>query len=225
MATAKETRKLGNFTIVELFGYGELFIEQTADAAASPSITIEADESIAPRVGSKVWGNRLRLGMIMPWYEWFSFWWTWLFAPKTVTYRLTANKIEGLEITGSGTLTAGEVRTDRCALVVRGSGKIRFHGALMNLSSLITGSGDIECRGKVERHEIRVTGSGSVQAAALEAKDVSVRITGSGGVKVCAGNSLDVAITGSGNVTYAGQPKLQTRITGSGRVIQEKASR
>ena len=223
---ATEKRNPGKFTIVELIGYGEVFVEQASDAAAPAVLTIEADEALISRIGSEVRGNRLRLGLTMPWYEWFSFGWTWLFSPKKIAYRLTAPAIEGLEITGSGTMTAAELKTERCALVLRGSGTLRFHGSVTRiLSSLITGSGVIECRGSADNHEIRLTGSGGIRATELEARQVSVRITGSGGVKVFARESLDVAITGSGSVVYSGQPKLQTRVTGSGSVRQEKGSR
>jgi hypothetical protein len=223
MAIVQVKKDLGKFSVVELMGYGDVFVEQVSDPAAPGRLVIEADDSIASRVGGEVAGNRLRLGMIMPWYEWFSFWWTWLFAPKKIVYRVTAPRIEGLEISGSGSITAAELRVERCTLVVRGSGKILFHGsAARELSSIITGSGLIECRGSAPTHEVRVSGSGDVRASALETARTTVRIMGSGSVAVSVKDSLDVGITGSGSVRYSGEPKLQTRITGSGRVKQEK---
>ncbi len=216
-----EQRNPGKFSIVELVGYGDVYVEQAADPGAPAGLTVEADESIISRVGSETWGNRLRLGMIMPWYEWFSFFWTWIFAHKSVTFRLTVPSVEGLEITGSGNVNAEGMRLERCTLVLRGSGALRFRGEVKGaLSSLITGSGTIECRGSAASHEIRISGAGSVNAAECDAGSASVRITGSGGVTVRARDELDVSITGSGGVTYRGEPKLQSRITGSGRVAR-----
>ena len=218
MAISRKTLTPGAFTEIALLGYGEVTVTQ----AAATSLEVEADESIISLVGGELHGNRLRLGLIMPWYEWLTFWWTWIFSPKKLVYRVTAPRIDFLEITGSGVVTAADIRTERCALRVSGSGKILFQGEVAGtLSAIITGSGVIECRGSAGIHDVTVTGSGAVRSSGLRAQRAAIRITGSGGVAVTASEALDVRIAGSGSVRYGGQPKLQTRITGSGSVRQE----
>jgi hypothetical protein len=224
MATVRETRAVKGFTEVCLRGYGSVDIEQTEDETGAEGLEIEAEESIVSQLGSEVRGNRLVLGFRMPWYEWLTYWLTWLLLPnKKILFRVAMRKVEDLEILGSGEIAIGALKTDRCRLSIAGSGRIRVQGfSAGTVSSSITGSGEISCGGNAERHEVHISGSGSVKAGSLLSRETCVRITGSGGVHVNASAELDVAITGSGSVRYLGQPKLSTRITGSGRVSRER---
>ena len=62
--------------------------------------------------------------------------------------------------------------------------------------------------------------SGDVEAASLDADEVSVRIAGSGDAEVTARKTLAVSIAGSGDVRYRGDPKLTRSIAGSGTVAR-----
>ncbi len=220
MARQTETRDVKGFSEVAIRGYGDLSLEQNEGGGGPETLVIEADERLLPRIRGEVRGNRLVLGFTMPWYEWLGWWFTWIFLPdKAVRYHLRVNRLNGLFISGAGSVTAGRLRTERCTLAISGAGKIRLAGLEAgDLTTTISGSGDLELAGTARRLELRISGSGSVKAAGLATRETVVRISGSGGVTVNAQESLDVHISGSGSVRYSGQPRLSQRISGSGRI-------
>jgi hypothetical protein len=196
-----ETRTVQGFSEVVLKGYGEVVVTQ----GTPESLAIEADDTLLTRIESEVRGRRLVLGFRMPWYEWLTWWISWLFLPdKSIRYTLTAAKIEGLLLAGSGRIKAGNV--DAASLEIG-----------------ISGSGAVECQGRVQRLEARITGSGRIDAGGLDAFAATVRISGSGDTAVKARDSLEVRISGSGGVRYLGSPRVTTHISGSGRVRQEQS--
>jgi Putative auto-transporter adhesin, head GIN domain len=198
MALKSESRSVEGFSEVTLLGHGDLVVHQ----GSPDGLAIEADESLLQRIESDVRGGRLYLGFRMPWYEWMTWWIGWLFlSHKGLRYNLTATTVEGLFLTGSGSIKAGDLDTG-------------------SLEAGITGSGTIQCSGKAGRLEARVTGSGEIDTRGLDTGAASVHISGSGAVMVKARDTLDVRITGSGEVRYIGTPRVSTNISGSGRVQQ-----
>ena len=186
------------------------------------SLVIEADDTLLARIESEVRGHRLVLGFRMPWYEWMTWWLSWLFLPnKAIRYTLKAPKIEGLFLGGSGSVRSSAFQGETCRLSITGSGRIRMDGADFGaLEAGISGSGAIECEGKAGRLEARITGSGRIDTRTLDAAVAAVRITGSGEAAVRARDTLEVRITGSGGVRYLGTPRVTTHISGSGGVSQ-----
>jgi hypothetical protein len=198
MALKSESRSVEGFSEVALLGHGDLVVRQGSPDA----LVIEADETLLQRIESDVRGRRLYLGFRMPWYEWMTWWIWWLFlAHKGLRYKLTATTVEGLFLTGSGSIEAADLDS-------------------ASLEAAVTGSGTIRCAGKAGHLEARVTGSGGIDARGLDAAAASVRISGSGEVMVKARDTLEVRIAGSGGVRYGGAPRVSTHISGSGRVQQ-----
>jgi hypothetical protein len=211
MAITKETRSVHDFEEVVMEGYGELVLAQ----GDQETLEIEADADLLPKIKSEVDNGRLKLGM--------AHWWDHLLPPwGPITYRLTMQTIRGIGIAGSGTVTAGDIQTDRCRLTLSGSGR----GALARLTAIsaeyrISGSGRIEAAaGQVGQQEITISGSGHLDLAGVECADAAIHISGSGNVALQASQTLDVHISGSGDVRYRGQPAVTQHVSGSGRVKQ-----
>jgi hypothetical protein len=239
MSTITATREVHGFTEVVLRGYGDLDVEQREDALGRETIEIEADEELVRRILTEVRGNRLVLGFSMPWYEWLTWWFQWLFLPsRKIRYRLAAGRLEALSISGAGTVTlprldsrrldlrisgAGRIRgsalkVGELAARVSGSGKVELAGTADRCEVSISGSGNVELTGRAERCEIAISGSGNVRAADLEAKSVTARISGSGSLTTNAAETLDVNISGAGSVRYRGNPRISQRISGAGQI-------
>jgi hypothetical protein len=198
MALKSESRRVEGFSEVALLGHGDLVVHQ----GAPDSLVIEADDTLLPRIESDVRGRRLHLGFRMPWYEWMTWWLSWLFlAHRGIRYDLTAARVEGLFLAGSGRITAEGVDTG-------------------SLEARISGSGTIECAGRAERLDAHIAGSGEIDTRGLDAATVSVRVSGSGRITVKARDTLEVRVTGSGDVRYLGAPRVTTHISGSGGVRQ-----
>ena len=95
-------------------GHGDLVIVQ-GDAE---TLEIEADEEILPKLKTEVRGRRLVLGSRN--------WWDWLTPPwggSPIHYTVTMKTVRGVVISGSGTVMAGEIRTDDLRLEMSGSGR------------------------------------------------------------------------------------------------------
>jgi Putative auto-transporter adhesin, head GIN domain len=186
---ANVQREVSGFTKVELTGQGEVTIEQTG----TESLTISAEDNLLPRLTSDVSGDTLVLGtkpntMIVP--------------TKPITYALTVKDLNGLAVSGSGTINAPKLATTQ-------------------LTTKISGSGTITVNGAASDQDLEISGSGRYQAAGLTSKTVKARISGSGNASVLATDLLDVQISGSGSVTYSGNPQVKQQISGSGKLIKK----
>jgi Putative auto-transporter adhesin, head GIN domain len=105
-----------------------------------------------------------------------------------VVYKLTVKKLNGIALSGSGSINGKALAADS-----------------MKIES--SGSGEITTAGSTDRMEVVISGSGSVHGEGLKSKDARVEIEGSGSAIVAASERLDVNINGSGNVEYIGDPK------------------
>jgi hypothetical protein len=227
MAIQTETRDVRGFNSVEMRGFGELIVvqrdieekpgEEEAESV-NESLVIEADESLLPRIFSRVENGRLILGLDTPWWDIMS-WIQFLTVSKKARYTVTMSQVNGFTINGSGTVTGENIRSEACHLTISGSGKMTFPGfELETLRSLISGSGEYHLSGKAERHEARISGSGKIQAAEFVTESTQAIISGSGYAEVNCEDELDVSISGSGEVRYRGEPAVRKSVSGSGKV-------
>jgi len=112
--------------------------------------------------------------------------------------EISLRTLEGIEIDGSGDISATNVD----------SGKFDIE---------IDGSGDVDLEGTCGTLTIDVSGSGDINSKSLTCADATVDINGSGDVDIYASNSLYLDINGSGDVTVYGDPvKVRPSINGSG---------
>ena len=216
MARKTESFDVHDFTQFVLEGFGDAEVIQSD----VESLEVEADEAILERLKAEVRDGRLTLGLDLEWWEWLTYWATWMtITDKQVNYRISLRSFEGAAIKGSGSVTAGPVSGETCHLSISGSGKMTFERLeTVELQTQISGSGSVHLGGQAGRHEIRISGSGDVAALGLETKETEVRISGAGKAAVNAVDSLDVHISGSGDVRYAGDPTLNQSISGAGSI-------
>ena len=181
-----EPRDVSGFDEVELQGVGKLYIEQTG----SESLTVEAEESILPKIRTEVVNNRLIIGS-KPNAN--------IQTTEPINYELTVKDLSALEVSGLGTVEAEGISTKK-------------------LASTISGSGTIEISGRADSQEIDISGTGSFQAKDLESKETRISVSGSGSALVNASDELDAEVSGSGSVQYIGDPTVNQIVSGAGRV-------
>jgi hypothetical protein len=186
---ATTQREVSGFTKVELSGQGDLTIEQTG----TESLTISAEENLLPLLTSDVSGDTLVLGTKPN---------TTIVPSQPITYSVTVKDLNGLAVSGSGTISAPKLATT-------------------DLATKISGSGTITVNGAANDQNLEISGSGRYQAEGLTSKTVKARISGSGNATVMATDVLDVAISGSGSLTYSGNPEVKQEISGSGKLINK----
>jgi Putative auto-transporter adhesin, head GIN domain len=186
---ATTQREVSGFTKVELAGQGDLTVEQTG----TESLTISAEDNLLPLLTSDVSGDTLVLGTKPN---------TSIVTTKAISYSLTVKDLNGLAVSGSGTISAPKL-------------------AATALSTEISGSGTITVKGAATDQDLEISGSGRYQAEELTSRTVKARISGSGKASVMATEVLDVQISGSGSVTYSGNPQVKQEISGSGQLIKK----
>lgn len=209
MAIVKESRSVQDFDQVAMEGHGELIIAQGDQEA----LEIEADEDLLPKIKSEVENGRLVLGVHN--------WWDRILPPwGPIRYTLSMKSIRGITVSGSGSVAASEIQTDRCHLTLSGSGRAALARLTAEAAEYhISGSGRVEVGGgAVSRQEIRISGSGHLDALSVACENAAVHISGSGNVALQAEKTLDVHISGSGDIQYTGQPAVSQHVSGSGRV-------
>jgi hypothetical protein len=220
MTLTSETRDVHNFTAVVVSGIGNLRVEQNNDPSQPESLLIEADKDALQLIRSEVRNETLVLRLDWDWWN-PARWIDWLFMDKTVRYTVRLNRVSGLSINGSGSVTGRTLKTERCALSVSGSGKFSLEDLqTVELETRISGSGDISLSGAAGNHAVRISGAGRVRALDLETQSTRVRISGSGRADIKALDTLEVEISGAGDVRYLGSPRISQHISVAGSVQQ-----
>ncbi len=202
-----QERQVSNFHQVDLSGIGDIILTQGDQEA----LTIDAEDNLMPLLRSDVQNGTLFLGLkdttgrqnIMP--------------TKPITFKLSVKNLDGVSISGSGSLQADSLKSTNLDLHASGSGKFIIHSLTADsLNTTISGSGDGEMAGEVKDQSITLSGSGNYQAGDLKSETCRITISGAGKMTVWATNTLDVRISGSGDVSYYGNPTLTKDISGSG---------
>ena len=203
------TRDVRDFDRVAFEGLGELTITQ----GDRESLTIEAESNVMSRITTELRSSTLYI--------------SWRSGPfgisivptKPIRYDLTMRDIRSLDLTGLGSVYAGEIETDQLDISMSGGGRIVIRSLDADqLKLALTGVGGVELSGQVSRQSILVSGGGEYDASHLESDLAAVRLTGLGKAAVWATESLDIELTGAGAVEYYGDPRVAQNVTGLGRV-------
>ncbi|WP_439568348.1 head GIN domain-containing protein [Sphingopyxis sp.] len=201
---------LTGFTEVKVAGPDDVTIRQ-GDAFA---ISAKGPQAILDRLEIEADGPTLSIGRKREGFSFSSR------DDDDVEITITMPRLNGVRLTGSGTIAADSVDGDAVEAVVTGSGDLKIAkltGKRADIS--VSGSGDIEIGGgTVGAGEYSVTGSGDIDADGLVAQTLEVSVTGSGNVEAQATGTAEVSIMGSGDVTLGGGAKCSSRQMGSGSV-------
>ena len=179
-----ESRAVSGFDEIVVLGSGAV----TVDVTGTESLTIEAEDNIMPLLTTEVRNGRLELGSESS----FS-------TNRGIVYTITVETLAGVEINGSGDVTANGV--DAHVFDVE-----------------INGSGEVDANGTCDELSIEINGSGEYVGDRLVAATGSVDVSGSGEALVNVTDVLDIEVSGSGDVEYLGDPTVTQDISGSGSV-------
>jgi hypothetical protein len=203
-----ETRSVGQFNEVHMASFGVLIIKQ----GEAEALVVEAEDNILPKIKTEVAQGRLVIGTHDDSVE-------AIRPTKPVTYRLTVKNLNGVELTGVGSVEATNIRTDRLKVALSGAGNAKIDGlSASELGTTISGVGSFSGSGTVSRQEVRISGAGGYEAKNLQAATATVTVSGTGGATVHVTDTLNVQISGVGGATYLGSPKVNQQVSGLGSV-------
>ncbi len=183
---AEESRDVSGFDELELKGLGSLSIEHTG----SESLTVEAEEDVLPNLKTEVVNNRLIIGPNPG---------TTIHTTKPINYKVTVEALNALEVSGSGDVQAGGIKTDGLAVTIGGAGNVTIGG-------------------EAHEQEVDISGSGDYRAEALASRVVKIGVSGAGSAIVNASEELEANVRGAGSVEYVGAPTVDQDVSGAGRV-------
>jgi len=201
-----QSRRVSNFSVVELSGVGTLIITQ----GDSEALEITAEKNIMPYLESAINGKKLELGLqdfvsIDPRAE--------------IIYHLMVTDLERVETSGLGNVEIGNLETEKFDLKISGSGNVQIDALQTDRFKLeVSGLGNIEIAGRINEQRIDLSGAGNYDAGDLYSEDASVDISGTGRATVWAENKLDVEMSGMGSLQYYGSPTLSTKMSGAGSI-------
>src|SRR4051812_23731330 len=137
-AQNKESRKVENFTKIALRVPGKVILKQ----GTPQSVEIEGDKDILKEIETNVEGSKLSIERDGKWKDWNS--------DKKITIYITVEKVEGLSVSGSGSLeTQNKINAADVDIAVSGSGSLTADiDATGDIDADVSGSGDVELNGK-----------------------------------------------------------------------------
>ena len=215
VAQTSQTREVSAFTEISLRIGANVHLKQ----GNTQSIEVKGKDATIAKLITEVSDRKLVIRY--PNDSWFTKW-----NPGIVDVYVTMPQIDGLAISGSGSITSeGMIESRILDLMVSGSGDVKLTDLKAEkVSATLSGSGNINIFGKHNATEFKgvISGSGNIKASDFPADNVDVKIVGSGNCRVNSVKKLFVRLAGSGNVYYRGNPAVDSSVAGSGVVREEK---
>ena len=188
LAQAKITsveRKVEGFHSVALVGAGKVTIKQTG----KEKLTIKGGDKAVQMAQVEVKNKVLTL--------------TGIVGLGDTEFIVEVKTLEGLHLTGLGSMEAEKLDCK-------------------TLTVTVEGSGDLKVSGKAATLNVTATGTGNFVGDSLKADQVKVSHKGLGKAVVYANKDLDVTLSGIGSIEYLGDPKVKQSIVGLGTVQKRK---
>jgi hypothetical protein len=215
IAQTSQKREVSAFTEISLKIGANIHLKQ----GSTQSVEVKANENTLSKLITEVKDRKLVVRY--PSDSWFSKW-----NPGPVEINITIPQIDGLVISGSGSIVSdAKIESRILNLTISGSGDIKLGNlSAEKVTAVISGSGNITISGTQNAADLKATisGSGNIKALDFPANNVDVKIAGSGNCKVNSVKNLVARLAGSGNIIYRGNPLIDSSIAGSGKLIEEK---
>lgn len=205
----EEDRVIKDYTEIVLSGVGDLILEQ----GDSEGLKIQAEDNLIQYIRVEVNKGKLTIGL-QPGVS--------ISPTKPISYHLKIKSLEGIYLSGNGSVEAAGVVGRKITVEMSGSGHIKI--LTLDAASLtlkMDGSGDVELGGRAQSQDVNINGAGNYHGEELVSSTGKVNISGSGSAFVKILELLDITISGSGTVHYQGNPEIKQNISGAGQIIQE----
>lgn len=198
---------VSGFNAIEMHTFGKVDISQ----GDSDSLTITGSDNVVPLVQATVRNGVLVLEMdrsvnILP-----------SNTGDILTFTITVEELSGLDVSGLGDVTVGDLHTGDLQIDMSGAGQIEIDAlAAQTVDVDLSGLGRIALAGTADSLKVVISGAGGLDAGDLECQTADVTISGLGGATLWVTDQLNGTINGSGNVRYYGDPQTDVSTPGLG---------
>jgi hypothetical protein len=181
-----QKREVSQFTSISTEGAFTIDVVCQKDL----SLEIEGDDNVLPLISADVSGNVLHLKSSKSYS-----------VNEPVVVRISVPNIEGLSVSGAGTINISGMKNDKFEIDSNGAPSINVSGNTQVV--------DIDTSGaaKIDTHNLRAA------RAVVDSKGVSK-------VELYCRDHLDVTISGPSRVTYHGDPTLNQTVHGPGEIVK-----
>ncbi len=189
-----DNRKVEAFKKISVSGAYKVVLKQDSSYA----LQITADNNLIPYIKTEVSGGLLHI------YNKKS-----LCSSGQMVINVGVGHLEeikssgGVEITGDGKLTTGDLRLD-----LSGAAKLTLNLNAAHVTTEGSGAVELNLSGQATSHDIDLTGSGDIKALDFIVSDCSIQTSGVGHLEVNVLKSLNINSTGASEVRYKGNPSL-----------------
>lgn len=206
-APEQQSFQVGAFDSIELAAPHDVVVT----VGGQPTVRAEGDADMIQRLEVQVDGSRLKIGTRSGI--------SWTSSSGRVTVYVTTPSLQAAEVTGSGDMRVGALRTPRFGGRLTGSGSLTVEALQADAAEFrLTGSGDLQAAGRARQTSLNIAGSGNAALAGLQAETASISVAGSGNAELRATGTASVAVRGSGNVVVTGGAQCAVSRRGSGVV-------
>jgi len=197
----------GAFERVDIDGAGQVRLVQ----GERDEVFVAGDARTQEGVEVNVSGKTLHLDLPGGWKFWDA-------GKSQVEVRV--RRLAKLTMSGAGDVfAAGTFTGPSLGVEVAGSGIVHFDDLRVDrLAFSISGSGEGQLAGKVDEMSLSVSGRGKVSGSQLQVSSARVSISGVGNADLWVTDQLGVDISGAGHVRYSGSPRVRQAISGLGSV-------
>jgi hypothetical protein len=205
----EEDRVVKGVTGVELGTSGTLHIS----LGNTSSLRVEAQENLMEYIETEVRGGVLLIRNT-PGYD--------LRSTRPIQYYLTVEKLDNIEVSSSGDIEVGNLKSNSLSIRSNSSGDINIDG--LDGSSLdvkISSSGEVGISGgQIQKQKIDISSSGDFQARDMASVTADIDLTSNGSATVRVSDRLSGQLSSSGNIYYVGNPEVDVQMTSSGKTIE-----
>lgn len=197
---------VSGFSVIELAGEGDLLV----DEAEAFGLTVEIDENLLEHLEVEADDGVLRIGTasgidIEP--------------TATPVYRVTLPTLEGVTLSGAGSVITSGSSSASVAIELSGAGDIDATAdAAAQIDIRLSGVGDITVAGATGTLDATVSGVGRLDASDLAAQEATIVSSGTADAVVWASEIIDITLTGIGDVAVYGEPATTIDDSGPGTV-------
>ena len=204
-----ETRNVSDFAAVSFSSFGEMTIQP----GETESIIIEAEDNVLGDIRTEVRNGTLYIDYAD------ENGWPRVRPTKPVRFTLTILQLNGLDLSGAGSVVVKALKTDSLQVMLSGAGDLSYEDLEADQLSLrLSGAGSIDASGRATELEARLSGFGSFKGCDLRSENADVAISGLGSAVVWTAKHLEANISGLGSVQYYGQPQVTKSVSGLGSV-------